>query len=95
MRKIAGGRAGAIAALDAEGLEVTEWHDDAGASYEEHHHPLAETRIVLDGTMTIVVSGHEHTLGPGDRIDLAPGEPHSAQVGPEGVHYLAATKRSS
>lgn len=92
---MADGRAGAIAALDAEGLEVTEWHDDAGATYEEHHHPFAETRIVLVGTMTFVVDGHEHVLGPEDRIDLAPGEPHAAQVGPDGVHYLAGTKRST
>jgi quercetin dioxygenase-like cupin family protein len=83
----------AIAALRAEGLDVTEWTDEPGATYEEHSHARAEVRFVLEGTMTIVASGMGHELGPGDRIDLAPGEPHAARVGPAGVRYLAATAR--
>lgn len=83
----------AIAWLEAEGLVVTEWSDDAKTYYAEHAHPEREVRIVLDGSMTVSTQGREHLLGPGDRIDLAPEQPHEAEVGPDGVRYLAGTSR--
>ena len=86
-------RRDAIASLNAEGLFVTEWHDEPGASYEKHAHPHLEIRIVLEGRMTVHVGGVVYDLGPGDRIDLEPGQLHSAVVGADGVHYLAGTKR--
>lgn len=79
--------------LRADGLDVTEWSDEPDAAYPEHAHRTREVRIVLDGTMTVVVGGTSHALGPGDRIDLPPGEPHSALVGPEGCSYLAGSER--
>lgn len=75
--------------MSDEGLLVTEWTDDAGETYSEHSHPGREVRVVLRGSMTIVVEGLEIELGSGDRIDLEPGERHSARVGPNGVSYLA------
>jgi quercetin dioxygenase-like cupin family protein len=83
----------AIASLEAEGLVVTEWSDDAHTSYDEHSHPEREVRIVLDGSMTVRTQGREHLLRPGDRIDLAAGQRHEAEVGPDGVRYLAGTSR--
>lgn len=86
-------RVALIAALEAEALFVTEWTDDAGASYPPHKHDQDEVRIVLDGSMTIVADGREHVLAAGDRIDLAPGQVHSATVGDDGVRYLAGSRR--
>ena len=86
-------RAAAIEALEIEGLSVTEWHDVAGARYATHSHAQREVRIVLDGSMTINVDGTDHELGPGDLLDIAPNTPHSAVVGPRGVHYLAGSNR--
>jgi quercetin dioxygenase-like cupin family protein len=88
-------REAVIAALEAEGLLVTEWWDDPGASYEAHVHPHAEVRVVLEGSMTIVVDGRTRDLRPGDRIDLAPGQEHAAVVGADGVRYLAGSGRRS
>jgi quercetin dioxygenase-like cupin family protein len=82
-----------VAALRADGFDVTEWTDDAGATYDEHTHEHGEVRIVLAGAMTIIAGGVEHHLGPHDRIDLAPREPHAAQVHDDGVRYLAGSRR--
>jgi hypothetical protein len=43
--------------------------------------------------MTVTEGSREHRLGPGDRVDLEPNEPHSALVGPDGCTYLAGTER--
>lgn len=89
--RAAGDRARLLADLEAEGLFVLEWTDEPGTRYPEHAHPGAETRVVLDGTMTVVADGTAHVLGPGDRIDLAPDEAHEAAVGPDGVRYLSGS----
>lgn len=83
----------AIAELEAEGLDVTEWSDDASASYATHAHEHREVRIVLEGALTMIVDGNERELGPGDRMDLESGQEHAARVGPDGVRYLAGTQR--
>ena len=88
-------RAALIAALEDEGLLVTEWTDDAGAAYEPHTHDHLEVRVVLEGSMAIVAGGHERILGPGDRIDIERRQPHTARVGPDGVRYLAGSSRES
>lgn len=83
-------RAELIASLEAEGLTVTEWFDEAGTHYDEHAHPRDEVLVVLEGTMTMVVDGNTRALGPGDRVRLVAGEKHTATVGTEGVRYLVA-----
>lgn len=82
------GRDELIASLETEGLTVIEWTDDPSARYSEHAHTRDEVLIVLGGSITMVVEGREHTLGPGDRLDLHAGEKHTATVGDEGAHYL-------
>lgn len=82
-----------IAQLRREGLDVTEWHDERGAIYEEHSHPQLEVRFVLSGSMTITIDEVDHELTAGNRIDIPADAQHSAVVGPSGVHYLAGTKR--
>ena len=87
-------REAAIDDLTAEGLDVTEWRDDAGTVYDEHAHPHREVRIVLEGSMTIWIDDVEHELGPGDRIELEAMQRHSAEIGLGGCHYLAGSSRA-
>jgi quercetin dioxygenase-like cupin family protein len=86
-------RAALIATLESEDLFVTEWRDDPDASYAPHAHAHLEVRVVLEGSMTIVVDGREQDLCVGDRIDLLPGQLHAARVGAAGVRYLAGSRR--
>ena len=72
---------------------MTEWSDPPDAIYESHAHPYPEVRVVLAGEITFVVGTETIRLGPGDRIDFAPGQAHAARVGAEGATYLAATAR--
>ena len=88
-------RAALIASLEAEGLFVTEWRDEAGKAYGPHVHEHLEVRVVLDGSMTIEALGQKHVLGAGDRIDIAAGQQHAARVGPDGVVYLAGSSRTT
>ncbi len=81
-----------VAELAREGLRVTEWSDEPGAVYTEHAHETAEVRVVLEGSMAVTTRSGTFELRPGDRIDLAPAEPHAAVVGPDGVRYLAGTR---
>jgi quercetin dioxygenase-like cupin family protein len=81
-----------VKALRDDGYVVTEWTDPPGADYGAHAHAHREVRIVLAGAITFVVGPLERTLRPGDRIDFAPGVPHAARVGAEGVTYLAGRK---
>lgn len=84
-------RRAAAAELAADGLDVIVWEDAPGVEYPEHAHPAREVRHVLEGSMTVGAGGGVHELGPGDRVELDPGERHWARVGPEGVTYLSAS----
>jgi mannose-6-phosphate isomerase-like protein (cupin superfamily) len=91
--KVEGHKRQIVDGLRAEGLLVTEWSDAPNVSYDSHTHLHREVRVVLTGAMSFVVGSSTFPLGPGDRIDLAPGEIHSARVGPSGVTYLAGRQR--
>lgn len=80
--------------LTDDALDVLIWEDAPDVHYPEHAHPSREVRHVLEGAMTVGSSGQTHELGPGDRIELDPGERHWASVGPEGVTYLAGSSAS-
>jgi anti-sigma factor ChrR (cupin superfamily) len=82
-----------IRQLRDEGLDVIEWQDDPGTSYPEHAHATREVRVVLNGSMSITTGDRTVELGPGDRMELAPNQAHSAVVGPAGCTYLAGTDR--
>lgn len=77
--------------LTVDGLDVLLWEDAPDVHYPEHAHPAREVRHVLAGTMTVGCPDGTHELGPGDRIELRPGERHWARVGPDGVTYLAGS----
>jgi quercetin dioxygenase-like cupin family protein len=87
-------RGALIAGLEREGFDVTEWNDPPNTRYGAHSHADQEVRVVVDGSMTIVVAGVEHELRAGDRFDVEPGVEHYAVVGPDGVRYLAGAIRT-
>ena len=82
-----------IAALEREGWFVTEWTDEPGRHYEAHVHRAAEVRVVLEGSMTILIAGVAHVLHAGMRFDVEPDVTHEAIVGSDGAHYLSGAVR--
>jgi quercetin dioxygenase-like cupin family protein len=60
----------------------------------EHLHPAQEERFeVVSGTMIARVAGHERRLGPGERIVIPTGTPHTWSNGGEGELHLRAEFR--
>jgi quercetin dioxygenase-like cupin family protein len=64
-----------------------------GDSYGDHSHPEAEIRWVVSGCMRVCLTNEDFILAPGDRLDLAAGVVHSAEVvGDEVVVTLCASR---
>lgn len=79
--------------LEEEGLVPWITRDDAGTKYDEHTHPDHEVRVVVTGAMRFNIGKREVLLEPGDRLDLAAGVPHAAEVlGEAGAEYLCASR---
>ncbi len=79
--------------LEAEGYNVFEWTDRPGATYPPHSHAEDQSHWVISGALTLVVEGHEYTLGPGDRDRLPAHTVHAARVeGADPVVYLIGAK---
>jgi len=57
-----------------QGFEI-----EPGATVPEHDHPHEQLGLVVEGTLTFLVAGEEHAVGPGDTYRLAGGEPHAAE----------------
>ncbi len=86
----AAGRAKEIFA--AEGLAAHAWSNAPGYRYGRHEHPHHKVLVCVAGSITFHTPDGDLTLGPGDRLDLASGTPHSATVGPEGVTCWEAAR---
>ena len=85
---------GSIAAdaFAAEGLAPLIWSNEPGYRYGEHRHPFHKVLFCVRGSITFHTPEGDVRLGPGDRLDLPPGTPHSATVGPEGVTCMEASR---
>lgn len=83
-----------IRALVAEeGLRCYTWSDAPGKFYPEHSHDEDELRWIVQGSITVGVSGKEVRLKAGDRIELPAGTAHWAKVSEDGpIIYLCAAK---
>ncbi|MDH5681223.1 MAG: cupin domain-containing protein [Spirochaetota bacterium] len=80
--------------LKKEGLSSYLWEDSPGTYYPTHSHPYAEVRWVVEGSITLGVSGEEVTLYPGDRLDLPADTNHYARMADDGpTIYLCASKQ--
>lgn len=72
-------------AFAAERLESETWMNEAGYRYPEHTHPYHKVLYCISGSIIFHMPSGDVNLSPGDRLDLPPGTPHSASVGPAGV----------
>jgi quercetin dioxygenase-like cupin family protein len=79
--------------LHAEGFRHTYvWQDGPSADYPGHTHPVETAHIILEGELTLTMSGESSTYGPGQRCDVPAGAMHSARMGPTGCRYLIGEK---
>jgi mannose-6-phosphate isomerase-like protein (cupin superfamily) len=75
--------------LHEEGFSSTYvWQDGPGVAYPDHTHPTETAHIILEGEMTLSVSGATRTYHAGERCDVPAGAVHSARMGPAGCRYL-------
>ncbi len=66
--------------LEAEGMRTAWYSEVPGAVFPSHTHDFRESRWVLSGYLHIEAAGGLYALGPGDRIDLPAGTPHTVRV---------------
>ncbi len=79
--------------LRAEGYsEVVDRRMDANAVNPEHAHEFDARVLVLEGEMTILCDGAEHTYRTGDVCAIAAGRRHAERGGPQGARYLAGRR---
>ena len=83
----------AEAAFRAEGLQPHTWSNEPGFEYGEHEHEYHKVLYCTAGSITFYTPSGEVDLKPGERLDLPPGTPHSAIVGPAGVTCMEAPRR--
>lgn len=82
-----------VAAFGREGLAPHRWSNGPGDEYAEHAHDYHKVLYCLRGSIVFrLADGTETVLAPGDRLDLEPGVPHSAVVGPAGVECIEAAR---
>lgn len=80
--------------LRKEGLTPSWWSSGPGDRYSSHSHPYHKVLFCAGGSIrfTLQNTGEAVELAPGDRLDLFPGTPHSAVVGPQGVTCVEAAR---
>jgi quercetin dioxygenase-like cupin family protein len=76
-----------LARLRASGRPYSTWGNAPGDTYAVHTHAFRRHLVCLSGSIrfTLPATGEQANLGPGDELDLPPGTPHGALVGPDGV----------
>jgi len=79
--------------LRAEGFRRTYvWQDSAHTHYPAHTHATLTAHIILDGEMTLTISGESRTYRAGERCDVPAGTVHAARMGAHGCRYLIGEK---
>ena len=86
-------RAAALAAFRSEGCSSPRaWSNGPGDRYGRHDHDYHKVLFCLAGSITFHTDDGEVTLAAGDRLDLEPGTPHAATVGPAGCRCIEAAR---
>jgi mannose-6-phosphate isomerase-like protein (cupin superfamily) len=86
-------RGGAAAVLVAEGCsDPRPWSNGPGDAYGRHVHGYHKVLFCIEGSIVFHLEDRDEELTAGDRLDLAPGTPHAATVGPQGCACMEATK---
>ena len=72
--------------LEAEARHVYEWSNGPDEVYAAHSHGYEKVLYCVNGSISfhLEADGRSIELGPGDRMVLPAGTPHSAVVGPGG-----------
>jgi quercetin dioxygenase-like cupin family protein len=81
--------------LEREADSAYQWTNGPGTVCGSHSHTYRKILYCLHGSIRfdLVASGEAIELKPGDRLDLAPGTPHAAVVGPGGVTCIEGQAR--
>lgn len=79
-------------AFATEGLTPQTWSNEPGYRYGRHLHDFHKVLFCVEGSITFHTPDGDVLLDPGDRLDLPPGTPHSATVGPRGVTCMEAPR---
>jgi hypothetical protein len=81
--------------LAPEGLSSPRWWSSGpGDTYGRHDHPYHKVLYCAEGSIVFHLDDHDVELRPGDRLDVPPGTPHAATVGPGGVTCVEASRRA-
>ena len=63
--------------------EVVDRQMEAGAINPEHAHEFDARLLILEGEMTIMCDGEEHTYRSGDTFAMTAGRRHTERSGPQ------------
>jgi hypothetical protein len=86
-------RSDADAAFAAEGCsESRSWSNGPGDRYSRHRHDFHKVLFCLDGSIVFHTDDGNVAMAAGDRLDLEPGTPHAATVGPDGCRCVEASR---
>lgn len=61
----------------------------------EHTHPFDVLALILEGEITLTISGTARTYRAGDEFSMEAGCAHIEDVGPQGVRYLVGRRPRS
>lgn len=80
--------------LEDRGYAVSRYVYPPGTRFPEHAHDVDKIDAVVSGRFRVALEGEEVVLGPGDRVAVPAGTPHTAEVvGDEPVVSLDAARR--
>jgi mannose-6-phosphate isomerase-like protein (cupin superfamily) len=83
----------ADAAFTAEGCSASRsWANGPGDRYGRHEHDFHKVLFCLEGSIVFHTDEEDVELRAGDRLDLEPGTPHAATVGPDGCRCVEASR---
>ncbi len=80
------------AELARDGYTWSERQKGPHGPNEPHSHDFDARLLILDGEISIASNGERRTCRTGDSFSLAAGTPHTEEVGPEGVSYIAGQR---
>ncbi len=77
--------------IQREGLAARWWSNGPGERYGWHEHSYHKVLYCHTGSIVFHTRESDFELRPGDRLDVPPGTPHAATVGPHGVECVEAS----
>ena len=87
-------RAAFEAELRREGYEPREGEIKPNEHRAAHAHDFDARVLVLDGSLTMVLSGERRTYRTGDSCTVPAGTPHEEHTEADGVRYLAGRREA-